>query len=50
MVWLRSAQIVPRAIDFFTGKALRFEQDANGEMSDEYDDFDDDEDDEVRRL
>ncbi|GAA6032294.1 hypothetical protein JCM8097_008103 [Rhodosporidiobolus ruineniae] len=38
-------RVVPRAVDFFTGKALRFEQGAQGFDSDEFDDeFDDDED------
>ncbi|GAA5952962.1 hypothetical protein JCM3765_003019 [Sporobolomyces pararoseus] len=42
-------RVIPRAIDFFTGKALRYEQGAHGEGdfdSDEFDDeFDEDEED-----
>lgn len=40
------AQIIPRAIDYFTGKALRYEQGQNGEFDSEDDEFDDDEDEE----
>lgn len=38
-------QITPRAIDFFTGKALRYEDGVGEDFSDDYDDDDDDDDD-----
>jgi nucleosome assembly protein 1-like 1 len=39
--------VIPRAVDFFTGKALRYEQHGAGFDSDEFDDeFDEDDDDE----
>ena len=40
-----SKQIIPRAIDYFTGKALEFEDFDEDEDFDEIDDDDDDEDD-----
>ncbi len=46
-------KIIPRAIDYFTGKALRYEEDFEDEELDEFDDeedLDDDDDDEVRRV
>ncbi|GAA5973219.1 hypothetical protein JCM8115_003470 [Rhodotorula mucilaginosa] len=40
-------RVIPRAVDFFTGKALRYEQHGAGFDSDEFDDeFDEDDDDE----
>ncbi|ORY35425.1 hypothetical protein BCR39DRAFT_567610 [Naematelia encephala] len=42
-------KIIPRAVDYFTGKALRYEDDFEDEEVDEFDeedDFDDDDDDE----
>lgn len=39
-------RVVPRAIDFFTGKALRYEQDNADFDSDEFDDDEDDDDEE----
>ncbi|EGG02653.1 uncharacterized protein MELLADRAFT_78762 [Melampsora larici-populina 98AG31] len=38
-------RIIPRAIDFFTGKALRFEEGVDDELLDEFDDDNDDDDD-----
>ncbi|KAH9810139.1 hypothetical protein DFH28DRAFT_1132289 [Melampsora americana] len=38
-------RIIPRAIDFFTGKALRFEEAVDDDLSDEFDDDEDDDDD-----
>lgn len=38
-------RIIPRAIDFFTGKALRYEEGVGDDFSDDYDDDDDDLDD-----
>ncbi|KAH9445400.1 hypothetical protein Pst134EB_023241 [Puccinia striiformis f. sp. tritici] len=38
-------RIIPRAVDFFTGKALRYEDGVGEDFSDEYDEDDDDEDD-----
>ncbi|MBW0545969.1 hypothetical protein O181_085684 [Austropuccinia psidii MF-1] len=35
-------RIIPRAIDFFTGKALRYEDGVGDDFSDDYDDDDDD--------
>ncbi len=44
-------KIIPRAVDYFTGKALRYEEDVEEEADefDEEDDFDED-DDEVRSF
>ncbi|WVQ68212.1 uncharacterized protein L199_006419 [Kwoniella botswanensis] len=41
-------KIIPRAVDYFTGKALRYEGDFEDDMDDDYEDedFDDDDDDE----
>lgn len=42
-------RVIPRAVDFFTGKALRYEQHGAGFDSDEFDDeFDEDDDDDER--
>jgi nucleosome assembly protein 1-like 1 len=38
-------RIVPRAVDFFTGKALRLESGADDDLSDEFDEFEDDDED-----
>jgi len=39
-------RIIPRAVDYFTGKALKYTDDLDMESGDEFDDLDDDEDDE----
>ncbi|WOO82498.1 Putative nucleosome assembly protein [Vanrija pseudolonga] len=39
-------KIIPRAVDYFTGKALRYEEDYEDEFEDDDEDFEDDEDDE----
>ena len=45
-------KIIPRAVDYFTGKALKYENDFEDDMEEDYEDEDDedddDEDDEVR--
>lgn len=46
-------KIIPRAVDYFTGKALRYEDDFDEELEEDFEDDDDEEDeedDEVSRV
>lgn len=43
-------KIIPRAVDYFTGKALRYEDDYEEDYDDDEDDFEDDDDEEVSQL
>lgn len=42
-------KIIPRAVDYFTGKALRYEDDFEEDFEDDDEDYEDDDDDEVGR-